>query len=185
MAVHHSADVTRTGDAQTRLVVVRGNSGSGKSALAAAVRAARPRGVAVLGQDVLRRQILHVPDGPGALSVPYLDLSARFALDHGLHVVVEGILHAEVYGDVLRGLVDDHVGVSRCYRYELPFEETVRRHATKGATAQEFGEREMRSWWRGPDPLHGVAERVIGPDSTLERTLQTVLSDCGWLVPPG
>ena len=175
--------VTRVGDAATRLVIVRGNSGSGKSALAAAVRAARPRGVAILGQDVLRRQILHVPDRPGALSVAYLDLSARFALDHGLDVVVEGILPEEIYGDVLRRLLEDHVGVSRCYRYDLSFEETLRRHATKGMTAGEFGEPEMRSWWRDRDLLHGVAERVIGPDSALEDTVRTVLSDCGWLDP--
>lgn len=171
--------VTRVGDAATRLVIVRGNSGSGKSALAAAVRAARPRGVAILGQDVLRRQVLRVPDRPGA----YLDLSARFALDHGLDVVVEGILPEEIYGNVLRRLLEDHVGVSRCYRYDLPFEETLRRHATKGATAGEFGEPEMRSWWRDRDLLHGVAERVIGPDSTLEHTVRTVLSDCGRLDP--
>lgn len=147
---------TRIGNEATPLVVVRGNSGSGKSALAAAIRAARPRGVAILGHDVLRRQILHVPDRPGALSVAYLDLSARFALDHGLHVVIEGILHEEIYGDVLRRLLDDHVGVTCCYRYDFPFEKTVRRHVTKGATAQEFGEAEMRSWWRDQDPLHGV-----------------------------
>jgi len=73
-------------------VIVRGNSGSGKSALAAAVRAARPRGVAILGHDVLRRQILH----------------------------------EEIYGNVLRRLLDDHLGVSRCFRYDLPFEETLR-----------------------------------------------------------
>lgn len=175
---------TGVGDAATRLVIVRGNSGSGKSALAAAVRAARPRGVAILGHDVLRRQILHVPDRPGALSVAYLDLSARFALDHGLHVVVEGILHEEIYGDVLRRLLDDHMGVSCCYRYDLPFEETLRRHATKGATAQEFGEPELRSWWRDRDSLRGVVERVIGPDSMLEDTLHMVLSDCGWLDRP-
>jgi hypothetical protein len=40
-------------------------------------------------------------DHPGALSVGYIDLSARFALDHGLHVVIEGILHSETYGEML------------------------------------------------------------------------------------
>lgn len=94
--------VTRTGrcaTSETRLIVVRGNSGSGGSTLAAALRAARPRGVAVLGQDVLRRQVLHVEDRPGALSVGLLDLTGRSARDHGLHVVVEGILHEEIHGN--------------------------------------------------------------------------------------
>ena len=77
--------VTRTGSADTRLVLLRGNSASGKSRLARSIRAARPRGIAIVGQDQLRRDILHVNEKPGNLTVGYLDLSARYALDHGLH----------------------------------------------------------------------------------------------------
>jgi hypothetical protein len=39
----------------TRLVVLRGNSGSGKSSAAAEVRARYGRGIALVGQDYLRR----------------------------------------------------------------------------------------------------------------------------------
>src|SRR5690606_32290560 len=74
------------GTADSRFIIIRGNSGSGKSILAQAIRSARPRGVAILGHDPLRREILHVSDRPGALSVDYIDMSARFALDNGLHV---------------------------------------------------------------------------------------------------
>ena len=42
-------------------------------------------GIAIVGQDQLRRDILHVNEKPGNLTVGYLDLSARYALDHGLH----------------------------------------------------------------------------------------------------
>jgi chloramphenicol 3-O-phosphotransferase len=78
--------VTATGSADSRLVVVRGNSASGKSSLARSIRSARPRGIAVLGQDQLRREILHAREEQGNPTVDYLDLSARFALDRGLHV---------------------------------------------------------------------------------------------------
>ncbi|WP_380156526.1 hypothetical protein [Kineococcus sp. R86509] len=43
--------------------------------------------------------MLHVEDRPGALSVGLLDLTARSARDHGLHVVVEGILQEEIHGN--------------------------------------------------------------------------------------
>lgn len=167
------------GDASTRLIVIRGNSGSGKSTLAAAIRKSRPRGIAIVGQDQLRREILHVPDQAG-LAVGYIDLTARFALDHGLHVIIEGILQAEIYGGMLRRLLDDHRGVSTCYRYDVTFAETLRRHATKGMKAEEFGRDEMRSWWQDQDPLPGVAEKPIAQDSKLPDTVRMVLTDCRW-----
>jgi ABC-type glutathione transport system ATPase component len=52
--------MVETGSTDTRLIVIRGNSGSGKSYLAQAIRDARPRGVAIVAHDVLRREILHV-----------------------------------------------------------------------------------------------------------------------------
>ena len=172
-------DVARVGSDSTRLIIIRGNSGTGKSALAAAVRAARPRGVAIVGHDQLRREILHVRDYPGTPAAGFVDLSARYALDCGLHTVVEGILHDEIYGGLLRQLITDHRGLSRCYRYDVSFEETLRRHATKPKAA-EFGEAEMRQWWRDADPLVGTAEAVIDAESSLTDSLQRVLADCGW-----
>lgn len=167
------------GSAESRLIVIRGNSGSGKSMLARSIRAARPRGVAILGHDVLRRDILHVSDHPGALSVAYIDLSARFALNNGLHVVIEGILHSESYGEMLTQLRLDHAGRTRCYRYDLEVEETLRRHRTK-ALAHEASEDAVRSWYRTTDPVAGLEEVVFGEDVSLDAALDRVLTDAGW-----
>lgn len=171
--------MARVGSESTRLIIIRGNSGSGKSSLAAAIRAARPRGVAIIGQDQLRREILHVRDYPGSPAAEYVDLSARFALDHGLHAVVEGIFHEEVYGALFGQLLDDHAGVSRCYRYEVSFEETLRRHLTR-PQAREFGEADMRRWWQELGPLPETDEAVIGAESALSDSVVRVLADCGW-----
>ncbi len=165
------------GSAQTRLVIIRGNSGSGKSALAMAVRNSLPRGVAIIGQDLMRRNILHVRDQKGSPAVDFIDLSARFALDRGFHVIVEGILHEEIYGDMLRALVSDHRGMTRCYRFNVPFSETLKRHADK-ANADEFGETEMREWWADEDPLNGVEEAIIGPERSLTDSVSQILADC-------
>lgn len=168
-----------TGSRDSRLIILRGNSGSGKSSLARAIRAARPRGVAVLGQDQLRREILHVGEEPGNLTVDFLDLSARFALDRGLHVVVEGILYADIYGAMLARLVADHRGVTRCYRFDLDFDETVRRHASK-PQASEYGAETMSGWWRDGDDLPGVDEHLFGPAVSLVDATAQVLADCRW-----
>lgn len=158
----------------TRLILIRGNSGCGKSAVAAGVRAARPpRTVAVVGQDVIRRTVLGA-EGSSADAVGLLDLTARYALAAGRDVVVEGILNADHHVDMLRRLAADHRGVTRSYVYDLSFEETVRRHASKPAAAN-FGEDEMRAWWYGFQPVDGLGEAVLGPDCTLDETVRRVL----------
>lgn len=48
------------------LIVIRGNSASGKSTLAAALRERYGRGLAIVAQDQLRRVILREKDTPGA-----------------------------------------------------------------------------------------------------------------------
>lgn len=167
------------GTTDSRLIILRGNSGSGKTTLAHAIRRARPRGIAIISHDVLRREILHVRDHPGALSVGYIDLSARFALDHGLHIVVEGILHSESYGDMLERLVNDHRGESRCYRYDLDLDETLRRHRTK-TLATEVSEEQVTSWYRPVDPARALPEFVFDSTVSAENALDAVLSDVGW-----
>jgi len=172
-----------TGHSETRLIVIRGNSASGKSTLARALRAARPRGIAIIGQDQLRREILHAREEPGNPAVGYIDLSARYALDIGLHVIVEGILCTRVYGAMLTQLLADHRGTTRCYRYELSFEETARRHSRKPQAA-EYGPDTMREWWIGTDPLPSITECPFDQDVSLAAATNQILGDCGWLADP-
>lgn len=166
------------GSPTTRLIVIRGNSGSGKSAVAAEIRASRPHGtVAIVGQDVVRRTILGTHDDVRRTAVGLIDLTARYALAHGFDVVLEGILNAEFYGDMLHRLTEDHAGVTRAYIYDLSFEETVRRHRTK-AVAVDFGEPEMRTWWRGFQPIEAMREARIAENEALRHTAHRILEDC-------
>lgn len=119
------------GTEDTRLIVVRGKSASGNSSVAAGLRGKFGRNLAIVGQDNLRRTVLRERDRHGAASIGLIDLTARYALDNGFHVVVEGILYADRYATMLRNLVRAHRGVSRCYYLHVPYAETVLRHATK------------------------------------------------------
>jgi hypothetical protein len=98
--------------AQTRLIVLRGNSGSGKSSVAKALRDAYGRGVAVVSQDTIRRTILRDRDRPLAANIGLIDQVTRYCLENGCHVVVEGILDASRYGSMLAGLGGDYTGRS-------------------------------------------------------------------------
>lgn len=169
------------GTDETRLIVLRGNSGSGKTTLARALQRRRGRDqLAVISQDVVRREVLWANDRQGNPAIGLIDLMARYALDQGFSVVVEGILHPERYGDVLRRLAQDHRGMTLAYFWDLSFQETLRRHATK-ATAAEFGEAEMRDWWYGTAYIAGLDETLIRVEETLEDAIQRVSADCGWI----
>lgn len=168
----------RIGSATTRLVVIRGNSASGKSAVAAKIRARYGRGLAIVGQDNLRRVVLREHDIPGGTNIGLIDLVARYSLNHGYHVIIEGILYASHYGGMLTALSADHRGGSRFYYLDIPYEETLRRHATK-PQACEYGHEEMSGWYRERDLLPKVTEEIITQHMPLEAIVQRVMEDAG------
>ncbi|MDX6264039.1 MAG: hypothetical protein QOH84_5727, partial [Kribbellaceae bacterium] len=155
-----------TGDVTTRLVVLRGNSGSGKSTTAKELRRRIGTGVAWVEQDYLRRTLLREHPWDGAPNVGLIDLTARYALDSGYHVVLEGNFYEPHYGVMLRQLVADHLGVTGVYYFQIPFDETARRHLTK-PLATEVSIDQMREWYQPDDFLGVPAEKTIGPSSTL------------------
>jgi ADP-ribose pyrophosphatase YjhB (NUDIX family) len=161
-----------------RLIVIRGNSASGKSEAAAAIREKYGRGVAVVGQDNLRRVVLREHDVPGGANIDLIDLTARFTLSRGYHTIVEGIFNADHYGPMLTALISDHAGSAFAYFLDVPFPETLRRHATKTGTLQ-YGEADMRQWYRGLDLLPGGIEHVIPAESSLEETVNKMMADAG------
>ncbi|MFH8681168.1 kinase [Streptomyces lydicus] len=176
----HSAPGT-AGTPDTRLLVLRGNSASGKSSIAAGLREKFGRNLAIVAQDNLRRIVLRERDRPGAVNIGLIDLTARYALDNGFHVVVEGILYADRYGTMLQDLVRAHQGVTRCYYLHVPFEETVLRHATKpdAEYLAHVNEGHLRDWYREKDLLPNGLETVIDAASTLDDTVQQILSESG------
>lgn len=162
----------------TQLVVLRGNSASGKSSVAAGLRARYGRGIAVVSQDTLRRDVLRERDVPGGANIGLIDLTVRHALEHGFHTVLEGILSRAHYGTMLARLLADHPGRTHCFYLDVPFEQTLTRHATK-PIAHMVSERQLREWYRPHDLLPDHVETVIGATSSLPETIDQVLDASG------
>lgn len=167
-----------TGSPGTRLVVLRGNSGSGKSTTARTLRERLGRGTAWVEQDHLRRILLRERDVPGGVNIGLIDMNVRYALDHGYDVLLEGIMDAGRYGDMLRQLTIDHRGTTLHYYFDIPYSETVVRHWTR-PNCDEFGPDVMQDWYRDHDVLDGIQQTVIGPDSALDETVAKILTDLG------
>ena len=79
---------------------------------------------------------------------------------------------------MLSALMASHAQLARAYYLDVPWAETLRRHATKPQAA-EYGEREMRGWFRERDLLPGGLERVIPAASSLDETVRRIMADSG------
>jgi hypothetical protein len=112
-----------------------------------------------------------------------IDQIARYSLDHGYHVVLDGIFYADRYGLMLAALNRDHLGVSRFYYLDVSMDETLRRHATRPQAA-EFGPDDMRQWHRPGDLLSEIQEHVIPETSTLHETINLILTETRLLEAP-
>ena len=94
--------------------------------------------------------------------------------DLGYTVILEGILSNKKYGAMLRRLLNDFQGEKLIYYFDISFEETMRRHATK-PNAHEFGELEMRQWWKEKDYLDFENEFLIRNDTSQEDIINMIL----------
>jgi predicted kinase len=163
---------------KTRLIVIRGNSASGKSTIASLIREKHGRGIALVGQDNLRRVVLREHDAAGAANIGLIDLTCRYALASGYHVVLEGILQTGHYGQMLAGLRAEYADRSSWWILDVSFSETLKRHDTK-PQAGEYGEAEMRSWWIERDFLPGRFEQVITAAETAEAAATRIMTGAG------
>lgn len=166
------------GSASTRLVILRGDSGSGKSTAGAALRERLGGSVALIAQDHIRREMLRRDDSrqrheDAAVLVVAL---ARQALDLGYDVVLDGIFAPHDYGERFRALARDHRGTTLVYQFDVGIEETVRRHSGRPLAAS-VTEDQVRGWYQGWQPLPGIDEHRVGPEVAVDDLVATILSD--------
>lgn len=162
-----------------KLVILRGNSGSGKSSTARLVRDTvhdyENRKVALIEQDYLRRTILKEKEGAGTHNITLIEHTAQHILNQGYDVVLEGIFVTKRYRDMLTTLLQ-HNTDNYVYYFDISLEETLRRHATK-PNSHEFGETEMRSWYIEKGYLGVQNEAIISEDMPQEAIVDKIIKD--------
>jgi cytidylate kinase len=161
-----------------KLIIIRGNSGGGKSTIAVKLQNKMGYKTMLISQDVIRRQILRVQDKPGNVSIQLIYNLALYGMTIGYNVIIEGILRRDIYGDMLLNLIQNFTGSSFVYYFDITLEETIRRHETK-QNSHEFGESEMRSWWIEKDYLKVVGEVCITDELHEDETIQLIYQQVG------
>lgn len=156
-----------------KLIVFRGNSGSGKTTIAKELQKKFGRNTMLISQDMIRRDVLNVKDGENTLAVPLMKELLIYGNKHSEIVILEGIMYANWYKPLFELAVQLYDTRVYAYYFDLPFEETLERHQTK-SNCDEFGEKEMRRWWREKDFSDILNEVIITSDKDKESIVSEI-----------
>ena len=80
-----------------KLIVLRGNSGSGKTTIAKELQDRFGRNTMLISQDVVRRDMLKVKDGENTQALPLMKELLTYGSEHSEVVILEGIMYADWY----------------------------------------------------------------------------------------
>ncbi|MCA9337962.1 kinase [Candidatus Saccharibacteria bacterium] len=160
-----------------KLIIIRGNSGSGKSTVAKKLRQKLGPETMLISQDVVRRDILGVKDYNGNPTVQLIHDLAMYGKKIGFTVMIEGILKASSNSEMLKSLAREFDGGVLVYYFDVPFEETLRRHDMK-PNKDEFGEEEMQRWWIEKDYLGVTGEVTLDAEMSEDEIVEKIYTDC-------
>lgn len=160
----------------TKLIILRGNSGTGKSSTAKLLRDQAKTKTALIEQDYLRRTVLKEKEVEDGDNITLIKQTVEFAAVRNYNVILEGILAAKRYKPMLEELIDQF-DEFYAYYFDISLEETLRRHENK-PNADEFREK-LRDWYVQGDTLGVVGEKVIDETYSQEKIVAMISSDTG------
>lgn len=149
-----------------KLIILRGNSGSGKTSVAQNLQKTLGSDTLLLSQDYIRREMLMTKDGKNTSALPLLIYLLEYGYNHCEYIILEGILYTDWYKPLFefaKKLFKDNIFA---YYWDISFEETLRRHYTRDKRF-EFGEEAMKRWWLEKDYMQFITEHKIAVSISL------------------
>jgi len=83
-----------------KIIILRGNSGSGKSTVAKAMQEEIGHGTLLISQDDVRREMLRVRSGEHSQSVELMKHLVSFGYNHCSVTILDGILSTVSYAEL-------------------------------------------------------------------------------------
>lgn len=160
----------------TTLIILRGNSGSGKTTIAKNLQKELGEGTLLVSQDTVRREMLLVKDTTDNLSIELIKQIASYGLGKSDFVIVEEILTSYKYRTMLVELIALFQNHVRVYYFDLPFEETLRRHSQRKKVS-EFALKELAAWWNEQDYLAVSGEQLLTENLSEKEIVAKILTD--------
>lgn len=156
-----------------KLIILRGNSGSGKTSVAKALQKKFGHNTMMISQDMVRREMLWAKDGIGTKALPLLINLLEYGRKNSEITILEGILDSGWYRPLFQKAVEEYGTNIFAFYYDLPFEETLLRHGTK-PNKNEFGGEAMRRWWKEKDYINIIPEQILTKDISFADAVEMI-----------
>ena len=157
-----------------KLVILRGNSGSGKTIVAKKLQEKFGPNTMRLSHDMIRMEVLHVWGDEGiAKSEPLMINLLKYGRKNSEITILEGILPANEYHRLFESAIEESGQTIFAYYYHLPFKETLLRH-NQNPNRNDFSEADMKRWWREKDFINFIPETILTKELRLEDTVELI-----------
>jgi len=160
----------------SKIIIIRGNSASGKSTAAKALQKRIGNGTFLISQDYVRREMLGEKTGSHNQTFSLLKNLVVYGYQNCEVSILDGILSTGTYDDLFNLIEKTYSQQILAYYFDIPFEETLRRHSQK-PYAHEVGEIQLRNWWREKDLLKNINEKMIYKDMDVEDIVDLIYQD--------
>ena len=161
---------------ESKLIIIRGNSGSGKTTIAKTIQKHLGSGTLFISQDTVRRDMLNIHDRKRNLSIDLIRQIAEYGKGKCEFVILEGILSKQRYGEMLHDLIHFYHEKVHIYYFDLSFEETVKRHNLR-PKRMEFGKENICAVLVESKGLSWVDSEVLLTDDMSQEDVIELIID--------
>ena len=159
----------------SKIIILRGNACSGKTTVSKALKQKIGNDMMLIPQDFVRMEMLGVEDVRNNPAIALLQNLVIYGHSNFEIVILEGILNKWHYQNLFKTIEEVYKTQIFAYYFDLPFEETVKRHTERNCSS--FGEKEMREWWAEKDYIMNIKEKIITKDMSIDETVEFIYQD--------
>ena len=164
----------------SKLIIFRGNSGSGKSTVALEIGRTAKNNLAIIDADNYREAMLFPKPVIKADLAALMSHNVVYCLSNGYDVVWDSIFFAndrnkEFFAKFFK---DQHPDDNFIFNFDISIDETVRRHATRPKN-NSFTAEEMKKWYQPVQGLGHDFEYTIPDEYAIEQTIEYIKQVAG------
>jgi len=154
-------------------ILIRGNSGSGKTVLANYLQKQFGyQRCLLLHEDVLRLDLLHVKERAAAPTASLIDSLVMWGRQYYPIIILEGILPKKIYDPTLTKLIHEFGTGAFVYYLDISFAQTVKHNDKK---KNPFSLETLQKWWLKEDTLGGNERKLA--ESSIKESAEAILTD--------